>query len=339
MQLSDFDFDLPEELIAQQPAADRDQSRLMLVERSTGRIEHHQFFQLPTLLEPSDLLVLNDTRVLQARLAGHFADTGGRAEILLLEATSDQGWEALVRPARRFRKGRRITFSEERFTATVTGGKAGEATRQLRFDGAGDFHQWLRQAGQIPLPPYIRRDPEAADASRYQTVYASNSGSVAAPTAGLHFTPRLLRSLDSCRLTLHVGYGTFKPVRLKEIDNHGMERERYSIPAESAERIARQLEQGRRVVAVGTTTTRALEHAALETGNIRRTTAAADLFIHNGFEFRVVGAVVTNFHLPRSTLLMLVSAFAGRELIRTAYEEAIQQGYRFYSYGDAMLLV
>ncbi len=310
----------------------------MIVERSTGLIRHRTFRELPEILGPEDLVVLNDTRVFPARLIGH-KRTGGQIEVLLLRQLGDRRWEALVRPARRCPPGTRLIFEEDRFEATAQEGGQPEK-RRLEFSWASaEFEDWLFRLGKVPLPPYIQRPEDETDRKRYQTVYARQTGSVAAPTAGLHFTPELLAQLDHCQITLHVGYGTFRPVQSETIEEHRMDPEHYSIGESSARAIRNRKDSGGRIVAVGTTTTRTLEHVALEKGHIAAGEGSTDLFIYPGFRFQAVDALITNFHLPGSTLLMLVAAFAGREIVRRAYEEAVREEYRFYSYGDAMLII
>jgi S-adenosylmethionine:tRNA ribosyltransferase-isomerase len=336
---SDFDYELPPASIAQE-AAPRGESRLLVLDR-TGPERCSRVSDLPRLLTPGDLLVLNDTRVIPARLYGRSAG-GGKMEILLIEPVGGREWEALVKPGRRARPGARIEIAEGLAAEVVDKREGGPAHRyRLRFSEPIEPH--LDRLGHIPLPPYIHRPDTAEDRERYQTVYARRPGAVAAPTAGLHFTEGLLREIEGAgveiaRVTLHVGIGTFKPVDAERIEEHRMERERYEIGEEAAGAVRRAREAGRRIVAVGTTVVRTLEGAAVAGGGeVRAGSGATDLFITPGFRFQVVDALLTNFHLPRSTLLMLVSALAGRERVMAAYEEAIREGYRFYSYGDAML--
>ncbi|HEX3127918.1 MAG TPA: tRNA preQ1(34) S-adenosylmethionine ribosyltransferase-isomerase QueA [Thermoanaerobaculia bacterium] len=333
MLTSDFDYDLPEESIAQEPAP-RGESRLLVLD-AEGPDRHRSVRDLPRLLRAGDLLVLNDTRVIPARLFGQReGGGGGRMEILLIEKTpenTEREWEALVRPGRRARPGTVLRFEE--LSAEVIGKR--EDRYRLRFSEPVEPH--LERLGHVPLPPYIRRPDREADRERYQTVYARNPGAVAAPTAGLHFTQEILDEVAAAgigvaRVTLHVGVGTFKPVSAERVEDHRMDRERYEVSDETAEAIRRTRESGGRIVAVGTTVVRTLESAAL-LGN----SGSTELFITPGFRFQMVDVLLTNFHLPRSTLLMLVSAFAGRERVLAAYEEAVREGYRFYSYGDAML--
>ena len=328
MLTRDFDYELPEERIAQEPAP-RGESRLLVLD-AEGPQRHRRVRDLPGLLRPGDLLVLNDTRVIPARLYGRRGE--GRMEILLVEKLGDLEWEALVRPGRRARPGTEILF--EGLAAEVLDKR--EDRYRLRFSEPVESH--LDRLGHIPLPPYIHRPDEASDRDRYQTVFARTPGAIAAPTAGLHFTERLLEEIAAAgigiaRVTLHVGIGTFKPVSAERIEDHRMDRERYEVGEETAEAIRRTRESGGRIVAVGTTVVRTLESSAGTAGS-----GSTELFITPGFRFRVVDVLLTNFHLPRSTLLMLVSAFAGRERVLAAYEEAIREGYRFYSYGDAMLV-
>ncbi|MBE3589361.1 MAG: tRNA preQ1(34) S-adenosylmethionine ribosyltransferase-isomerase QueA [Firmicutes bacterium] len=340
MRVEDFDYELPEELIAQEPLPDRDASRLMVLRRATQEIEHCRFYQLPEILAPGDLLVLNDTRVLPARLTGRRA-TGGAAEILLLHPEGESGrWRALARPFRRLRAGETLSF-EGGLVATIVD-KAEEGEVVVQLDAPGGWKRALQAAGQVPLPPYIRKtlkDPE-----RYQTVYAREEGSAAAPTAGLHFTPRLLeelgrRGVETACLTLHVGLGTFRPVSAERVEQHRMHAEWYRLPPETAAAVERARARGGRVVAVGTTVCRTLETRATDDGRVEPGSGWTDLFIYPGFRFRAVDALITNFHLPKSTLIMLVSAFAGREFVLEGYRRAVESRYRFYSFGDAMLIL
>jgi S-adenosylmethionine:tRNA ribosyltransferase-isomerase len=370
MLVSDFDYHLPEQLIAQEPPVARDQSRLLMVHRASGKLVDSVFAELPDHLRPGDLLVLNNTRVFPARLIGRRVrvtprgDTvlGGRVQVFLVSRIEPLVWEALVRPGRSLLPGARVEFARGKLTAEVIQWRE-NGRRVVRFEASGDFDEIIDRIGRTPLPPYIKRDEEdRLDADRYQTVFARERGAVAAPTAGLHFTPELLDRLraagvEIAEITLHVGYGTFQPVRVERVEDHRVEPETYSISEEAAASINRALTEGRRVIAVGTTTTRALESAATwglgaeGRGFVDHQNAASlaltpstqplttDLFIYPGFEFKLVGGLVTNFHLPRSSLLMLVSAFAGRELILKAYEHAIECEYHFYSYGDAMFIL
>jgi len=366
--VSEFDYYLPPELIAQQPLADRAAARLLHLDRGKGTLEDLTFREFPDLLRPDDLLVFNNTKVLPARLFGHRSGARaqpvsaqnpaardflrGRVEVLLTKQLSTEPleWEALVHPGRKIGVGERIYFGAEaskdshELAAEITWrGTFGE--RHLRFDATEDFFGTLQRIGHVPLPPYIDRPDTPGDREQYQTVYAKPPGSVAAPTAGLHFTQQILdrihqRGIETAEITLHVGLGTFQPVREQVVEEHKLHSEWYEISEDAADRIRRAHDAGRRVVAVGTTTVRTLEFAARKNknGGITPQTGEADIFIYPGFQFRVVGAVLTNFHLPKSTLLMLVSAFAGRERILRAYEHAVRERYRFYSYGDCMFL-
>ena len=354
MLVSDFDFDLPEDLIAQSAAA-RGASRLMVLDRAGGGIAHCTIAALPDCLRAGDLLVVNDTRVFAARLLGHRVPSGGSVECLLLGRRGpddrDRGaelWDALVHPGQKLREGTRIRFEGDAgvLTAEVLERRFfGRRLIRLLPESGGAVETLIDALGHVPLPPYIKRPDIDADRERYQTVYAAARGSVAAPTAGLHFTPELLdalarRGIARVDITLHVGYGTFKPVRAEVVEEHEVDPEAYTIPETAAAPIERARAEGRRIVAVGTTTTRALEDAAIRgPGSVAAGRAEATAFIYPGFRFQVVGALLTNFHLPRSSLLMLVSAFAGRERILAAYREAIAARYRFYSYGDAMLIL
>lgn len=341
-----YDYELPEERIAQRPLPERDSSRLLVLHRASGEIEHRIFRDLPECLRAGDLLVVNETRVLAARLRGK-RPGGGKAELLLVRPQSDGRWLALVRPNARLHPGTRITIHDaegrEIDRATVEE-QVGDGIRAVRFE-TGDASRALERAGEVPLPPYIRRPAEPEDRETYQTVFARVPGAVAAPTAGLHVTEEILtrlaeRGVELARLVLHVGPGTFRPVQVSDPGQHRLDAEWCSIPADTAAAIGRARERGGRVIAVGTTTTRALEAAALAGGlGPRGFTGWVDLLIYPPFPFRVVDALVTNFHLPRSSLLLLVSAFGGRERILAAYAEAVRLGYRFYSYGDAMLIV
>ena len=373
MLVSDFNFNLPEELIAQQPLADRASSRMLHLDRRTGQFRDSSFREFPDVLRKDDLVVFNNTRVLPARLFGRRSGLHsqrlspanpamkeflhGRVEVLLTKQVSDnpQTWECLVRPGRKVRVGERIYFGDgpevELQAEIVRHGEFGERT--VRFAPATDFFGTIERLGHMPLPPYIHREDRPEDREKYQTVYARQPGSVAAPTAGLHFTPEILghlreRGIETTEVTLHVGLGTFQPVRVEVVEQHRLHTETYRIPADAAEKIERAREQGRRIVAVGTTSVRTLEYAAMrsEDGRIAAQSGEADIFIHPGWRgeeagnggFRVVGAMLTNFHLPQSTLLMLVSAFAGRENVLRAYEHAVRERYRFFSYGDCMFV-
>jgi S-adenosylmethionine:tRNA ribosyltransferase-isomerase len=348
VRVADFDFHLPHELIAQHPAPERTASRLMVVHRATGDIIAGHTADLPDLLAPGDLVVVNDTRVFPARLLGRRDPSGGRVECLLLRRLDEHRWDALVHPGQKLRPGRLVRFErggillEAEMLDQRTFGR--RTIRLWRPDG-GHVDAAIDALGDVPLPPYIRRAADSRDRERYQTVYASIRGSVAAPTAGLHFDEAMLARLDAqgierTAITLHVGYGTFQPVRTTEVEEHRIDPEPYEITPPAAARIARALDAGRRIVSVGTTTTRTLEAVAREhEGRVCADAGLADLFIYPGFRFRVVGALLTNFHLPQSSLLMLVCAFGGRDLVLEAYRRAVSERFRFYSYGDAMLLI
>ncbi len=345
MDLADFDYALPPELIAQEPAEQRDQSRLLRVGRGDASLSHHRFSDLCGLLPKDGVLVLNDTRVIPARLRGK-KTTGGKVELLLVRRTAAEGevWQVLCKGGQHQRVGGRINFADNFWGKWVETPRAGQGS--IRFFPERDFQRLVGQHGEVPLPPYIRRSPgqHAADRERYQTVYARQSGAVAAPTAGLHFTPALLDNLvqhgiQLCFVTLHVGPGTFQPIRAAQVERHAMGTESYEIDAVAAECINTAKASGRKIIAVGTTTTRALESSAQQTGHVQPGPNQSALFIYPGYEFQVIDGLITNFHLPRSTLLLLVSAFAGRERILHAYAKAVKRRYRFYSYGDAMLIV
>jgi len=343
MLVKDFDYHLPQELIARHPAAQRDASRLMLLNRRTGQISEDRFGNIGSYLAPGDLLVMNDTRVIPARIFGR-RESGGKAEIFLLRRAGGdpERWSCLLRASKRFRQGQSITF--EAGMRAIIGARLDDDTWQVEFNGDEPFETWLEREGHIPLPPYLQRDDDEQDRERYQTVYARSPGAVAAPTAGLHFTRELLaelerKGIETTRLTLHTGLGTFLPVRVERVQDHRIHTEQYSLPMSAVDAVQAAKARGSKVVAVGTTTARALEHAADGDGNISAGDGEADIFIYPGYRFKVVDALVTNFHLPESTLLMLVSAFAGRERVAEAYSEAVRHGFRFYSYGDAMLIV
>lgn len=341
MRVEEFDYYLPPELIAQQPVEPRDASRLLVLHRRDGRLEHRYFYDLPLYLNPLDILVLNDTRVMPARLWGRKAGTGGRVEVLLLNRLGGDRWETLVRPGRRVPVGTELVFGQGELAAKVlTTTPAGG--RVLEFTYEGNWEEILARLGEVPLPPYIKS--ELPDPERYQTVYARHPGSAAAPTAGLHFTPRLLQALQDkgveiAYILLHVGLGTFRPVKEEIIEKHRMHAEYYAISAETARAINTARSRGGRVVAVGTTVVRALETVATPEGQICPREGFTDIFIYPGYRFKAVDCLITNFHLPRSTLLMLVSAFAGRERILEAYRVAVHERYRFFSFGDAMLIL
>jgi S-adenosylmethionine:tRNA ribosyltransferase-isomerase len=345
--LADYDYELPAELIAQEPAECRDHSRLLRLERGTGTVYHHRFDAIEGLLSAGDVLVVNDTAVVKARLLGR-KESGGQVEVLLLDYAGGSRHdgpgrftcECLVKSSKPSRPGTRLLFDHGLNGRIIA---AGGGTCRVEFSGNGDFDAALERAGHVPLPPYIRRADEPADRCAYQTVYAAVPGAVAAPTAGLHFTVELLSRLQArgvviVPITLHVGYGTFAPVRVEDIRGHRMHAERFTIPEATAAAIHATRANAKRVVAVGTTAVRTLEGSADEAGSVTAGSGRCELFIYPGFRFKVVDAMITNFHLPKSTLLMLVSAFAGRENIRNAYRQAVAERYRFYSYGDAMLI-
>lgn len=361
MLVSDFNFVLPEELIAQEPLSDRAASRLLHLNRSSGQLRDSQFRDLPDLLRPDDLLVFNNTRVFPARLFGRRSGSKsqplsaanpasrdflrGQIEVLLTRQLSQEPneWECLVRPGRKIGVGEHLFFGpQDELQADVTArGSFGE--RRIRFTAVPDFFAAIERIGHVPLPPYIDRSDNLKDRERYQTVYAREKGSVAAPTAGLHFTPEILarikvRGVETAEVTLHVGLGTFQPVREERVEDHKLHRESYSISTEAASAINRALDAGRRVVAIGTTTVRTLEYSAAKSGRVQAESGEADIFIYPGYEFKVVGGVLTNFHLPQSTLLMLVCAFGGQRKVLEAYGHAVTEHYRFYSYGDCMFV-
>jgi len=338
MRLSDFDYDLPPELIAQTPIRPRDHSRLLVLRRDSGAIEHRHFLDLPEYLRSGDIAVFNDTRVFPARLRGHREPTGATIEALLLREEAPGVWDTLVKPGRRVRVGDELSFGGE-LTACVIARTPGGG-RRLAFSPQIDMDEALARLGETPLPPYIHRAPEHPD--DYQTIYARRRGSSAAPTAGLHFTPRVMRALEGrgvrmAWLTLHIGLATFRPIREEEVERHEMHAEWCHIPPETVDAIAAARARGGRCFAVGTTTARALE-AAAQSGELRPFEGETDIFITPGYRFRVVDALLTNFHMPRSTLLVLVCAFAGRERVLLAYRDAVRERYRFLSFGDAMLL-
>lgn len=361
MLTSEFNYHLPEDLIAQEPLVDRAASRMLRLDRKTGEIEDAAFRDFPELLRPEDLVVFNNTRVFPARLYGRRSGSKalplsehnpasrdflkGRIEVLLTREVSQEAneWECLVRPGRKIGIGETLFFgdNQELVAKVVARGSFGE--RRIRFAPVSNFFARLEKLGHVPLPPYISRQDHALDRDRYQTVYARERGSVAAPTAGLHFTPEILsqmkeRGIETAELTLHVGLGTFQPLRGEKVEEHKLHSEAFSISAEAAEKINRALDENRRVVAIGTTTVRALEYSARSSGRVQAGIGEADLFIYPGFKFRIVGALLTNFHLPQSTLLMLVCAFLNKGRVLAAYRHAVEQGYRFYSYGDCMFV-
>ena len=340
MKTSDFYYDLPEELIAQTPLERRDTSRLMTLDRQTGKIEHHHFYELLDYLKAGDCLILNNSRVLPARLLGQRLPGGGACEVLLLIDRGEKTWECLVRPGRKMRTGAKLSFGNGELTAEVVG-ELENGNRLVRFDYEGIFLEVLEQLGKMPLPPYIKA--ELQDRERYQTVYSKVVGSAAAPTAGLHFTPELLEKIAEKGVgigyvTLHVGLGTFRPVKEDEITDHEMHSEYCTIPQETADLINQTKANGGRVICVGTTSCRTLESWANEDGTMEAKAGWTNIYIYPGYKFKVMDGLVTNFHLPESTLIMLVSAFAGRENVLEAYCEAVRERYRFFSFGDAMFL-
>jgi S-adenosylmethionine:tRNA ribosyltransferase-isomerase len=339
MKLSSFDYNLPPELIAKSPAEKRDSSRLMVLHRDDGRIEHRKFNDIVEYLNPSDILVVNNTKVIPARLIGHKKQTGGEVEILLLRHESENLWNCLVRPGRRLMPGAKVEFKEGLMEGEIIEHREG-GQRLVRFTHQGDFYQTLEKVGQVPLPPYIDRQPQEADKGRYQTIYAKEEGAVAAPTAGLHFTPDLMaaiknKGVEVLEILLHVGWGTFKGVEADDIRDHRMDAEYYKISREVADKLKNGKTGNRRIIAIGTTTSRALESFG-QSGKLSDWT---EIFIYPPYRFKIVDSLVTNFHLPKSTLIMLVSALAGRENVMKAYREAISERYRFYSYGDAMMVI
>ena len=347
MKVSDFDFDLPVHLIAQAPAPARGASKLLVLRKDRSS-EHAAVTDLPEILQEGDLLVVNDSKVFPARLLGIRVPSGGAVECLLLSSLDDGHWDALVHPGQKLKPGSRVVFRghhHELHGEILARHFHGRRTIRLWTDDGSAVEDAIDEIGHIPLPPYIKRDDEPTDRDRYQTIYARERGSIAAPTAGLHFTPDLLAALDHrgierAAITLHVGYGTFQPVRVGQVEDHTVERERFSIGEAAAATINRAKREKRRIIAVGTTTTRALESAARSgDGVIAAQSVWTDLYIYPGFAFRIVDGLMTNFHLPQSSLLMLVSAFAGRDTVLAAYREAVERGYRFYSYGDAMLIL
>ena len=340
MNINDFDYELPQELIAQTPLERRDGSRLMALDRNTGAWEHHHFYELPDFLRPGDCLILNNSRVLPARLVGQRLPGGGICEVLLLNDRGDKVWECLVRPGRKLRKGTRLSFGNGELTAEIVE-QLEEGGRLIRFDYEGIFLETLERLGKMPLPPYIKE--ELQDQERYQTVYSKVLGSAAAPTAGLHFTPELLEKIRAKGVkigyvTLHVGLGTFRPVKEDTIEDHPMHSEYCTIPQETADLINETRKGGGRCICVGTTSCRTLESWAAEDGHMEAKSGWTNIYIYPGYRFKVMDGLVTNFHLPESTLIMLVSAFAGREHVLAAYEEAVREKYRFFSFGDAMFI-
>ena len=340
MDLKDFNYDLPEELIAQDPLEDRSSSRLMVLHKDTGRIEHKIFRDIIDYLNPGDCLVINDTKVIPARLMGIKEDTGAAIEVLLLKRNADDVWECLVKPGKKARTGARIVFGEGLLVGEIVD-VIEDGNRMIKFHYEGIFEEILDKLGQMPLPPYITH--KLQDKNRYQTVYAKNEGSAAAPTAGLHFTKELLekikeKGVNVVSITLHVGLGTFRPVKVDKIEEHHMHTETFNISKEAADTINRTRAAGGRVIAVGTTSCRTLESAAADAGTIPARSGDTDIFIYPGYKFKAIDCLITNFHLPESTLIMLVSALAGRDNIMNAYETAVKERYRFFSFGDAMFI-
>ena len=340
MKTSDFYYDLPEELIAQDPLENRSDSRLMVLDKKTGAVSHHIFRDIVEYLQPGDCLVINDTKVIPARLIGSKEDTGAKIEVLLLKRKTGDVWETLVKPGRKAKPGTRIQFGEGLLVGEVMD-IVDEGNRLIHFEFDGIFEEILDQLGQMPLPPYITH--QLKDKDRYNTVYATHSGSAAAPTAGLHFTPELLRTIeekgiDIARVTLHVGLGTFRPVKVDDVENHHMHSEFYMIDEAAAEKINRAKENGKRVICVGTTSCRTIESAADENGRLKPCSGWTEIFIYPGYRFKILDCLITNFHLPESTLIMLVSALAGQKHVLAAYEEAVKERYRFFSFGDAMFI-
>ena len=341
MKTHDFYYDLPKERIAQTPVEPRDHSRLLVMDRFTGEMEHRHFYDIVDYLRPGDLLVINDSRVLPARLYGYKEDTGAHMELLLLEQKENMVWECLAKPGKKAKPGVKLIFGDGLLVGEVVEVKE-DGNRMVKFTCNGNFYSVLDQIGQMPLPPYITE--KLQDKERYQTVYSKELGSAAAPTAGLHFTPELMDKIramgvDFASVTLHVGLGTFRPVKAEEVTEHKMHSEHCLLPKETAEKILKTKANGGRVIAVGTTSCRTLESVATFTGQIQPWEGYTDIFIYPGYEFKVLDGLITNFHLPESTLIMLVSAFAGREHILHAYEEAVKLEYRFFSFGDACLFL
>lgn len=341
MDVKDFDYELPEELIAQDPLKDRSASRLMVLGRKSGTVEHRKFTDILEYLNPGDCLVINNTKVIPARLFGTKKETGAGIEILLLKRRENDIWETLVKPGKKAKPGTTIVFADGLLTGKVID-VAEDGNRLIQFSYEGIFEEILDRLGQMPLPPYITH--QLQDKNRYQTVYAKHDGSAAAPTAGLHFTKELLeqvhqKGVEIAEITLHVGLGTFRPVKTANILEHHMHSEFYMVSAEAAEKINCARKLGHKVISVGTTSTRTLESAADENGMLHEKSGWTDIFIYPGYEFKVIDGLITNFHLPQSTLVMLVSAFAGRDHVLSAYRTAVQESYRFFSFGDAMLIV
>lgn len=341
MKRQDFYYELPEELIAQDPLEDRSSSRLLVLDKETGAVSHHVFKEITDYLHKGDCLVINDTKVIPARLIGSKVGTEAKIEILLLKRKENNIWETLVKPGKKAKIGTKISFGEGLLIGEVVD-IVDEGNRLIQFTYEGIFEEILDKLGQMPLPPYITHQLE--DKNRYQTVYATHTGSAAAPTAGLHFTPELLdeierKGIDIARVTLHVGLGTFRPVKVDEITEHHMHSEFFQIDEEAAMKINRAKDSGKRVICVGTTSCRTIESAADEAGHLKACSGWTEIFIYPGYQFKILDCLITNFHLPESTLIMLVSALAGREHVLAAYEEAVKERYRFFSFGDAMLIV
>lgn len=340
MKRQDFYYELPEELIAQDPLEDRSSSRLLVLDKESGAVSHHVFKDVIDYLNEGDCLVINDTKVLPARLIGAKVGTDAKIEVLLLKRKENNIWETLVKPGKKAKIGTKISFGDGLLMGEVVD-IVEEGNRLIQFTYEGIFEEILDQLGQMPLPPYITHHLE--DKNRYQTVYAEHTGSAAAPTAGLHFTPELLekikkKGVDIARVTLHVGLGTFRPVKVDEITDHHMHSEFFQIEEEAATKINRAKDNGKKVICVGTTSCRTVESAADETGHLKACSGWTEIFIYPGYQFKVLDSLITNFHLPESTLVMLVSALAGREHVLAAYEEAVKERYRFFSFGDAMLI-
>ena len=340
MKRQDFYYELPEELIAQDPLEDRSSSRLLVLDKESGAVSHHVFKEITDYLHEGDCLVINDTKVIPARLIGSKVGTEAKIEILLLKRKENNIWETLVKPGKKAKIGTKISFGEGLLVGEVVD-IVDEVNRLIQFTYEGIFEEILDKLGQMPLPPYITHQLE--DKNRYQTVYATHTGSAAAPTAGLHFTPELLeeierKGIDIARITLHVGLGTFRPVKVDEITEHHMHSEFFQIDEEAAMKINRAKDSGKRVICVGTTSCRTIESAADETGHLKACSGWTEIFIYPGYQFKILDCLITNFHLPESTLIMLVSALAGREHVLAAYEEAVKERYRFFSFGDAMLI-
>lgn len=341
MKRQDFYYELPQELIAQDPLEDRSSSRLLVLDKESGAVSHHVFKEITDYLHEGDCLVINDTKVIPARLIGSKVGTEGKIEILLLKRKENNVWETLVKPGKKAKIGTKISFGEGLLIGEVVD-IVDEGNRLIQFTYEGIFEEILDRLGQMPLPPYITHQLE--DKNRYQTVYATHTGSAAAPTAGLHFTPELLdeieqKGIEIARVTLHVGLGTFRPVKVEEITEHHMHSEFFQIDEEAARKINHAKDSGKRVICVGTTSCRTIESAADETGHLKACSGWTEIFIYPGYQFKILDCLITNFHLPESTLIMLVSALAGREHVLAAYEEAVRERYRFFSFGDAMLIV